>query len=202
MDYKSLIEESNIQNNYHNIQSILNIYNQSSLNYIKNTIEKQWEPHTAPILSSKIKALSQKISTHDISNCQDLFRKLAANESALQPFITKYSTTNNIQDGSLSLLYFRGENTWHLNFIPFFLSIWCFAKKYIFPGIQLLLPILALLAPYLLLITGVYLLFFTTYTIDMKKFFAIADPIITLSALAIGLKILYDFYKKYKGTTL
>ncbi len=151
MDYKSLIEESNIQNNYHNIQSILNIYNQSSLDYIKKTIEQQWNPHTAPILSSKTKALSQKISSNDISNCHNLFRKLAANESALLPYITKYSTTNNIQDGSLSLLYFRGENTWHLNFIPFFLSIWCFAKKYIFPGIQLLLPILTLLAPYLLL---------------------------------------------------
>ena len=151
MDYKSLIEESNIHNNYHIIQSILHVNNQSSLDYIKNTIEKQWTPHNAPVLSHKTAQLSNKLTKCDISKCNELFKKLASNETALKPYIDKYSTANNIQDGSLSLLYFRGENTWHLNFIPFFLSIWCFAKKYIFPGIQLLLPILTLLAPYLLL---------------------------------------------------
>lgn len=151
MDYKSLIEESNIHNNYHIIQSILHVNNQSSLDYIKATIEKQWSSENAPALSYKTLQLSKKLTISDISKCEELFKQLASIESELKPYIDKYSSANNIQDGSLGLLYFRGENTWHLNFIPFFLSIWCFAKKYIFPGIQLLLPILTLLAPYLLL---------------------------------------------------
>lgn len=151
MDYKSLIDESNIQNNYNIIESILQIHNQSSKDYIKQTIATKWNPTNSHILSNKISSLSAKLSNNDISNCTTLFQKLAITESELQQYITKYATANTIQDGSLSLLYFRGENTWQLNFIPFFLSIWCFAKKYIFPGIQLLLPILTLLAPYLLL---------------------------------------------------
>jgi hypothetical protein len=148
MNYKSIIEESHILNNIDTIAYILKLSTRSSKERLTAQIN-EWSAtpyiQTASIasLASEIKKSSQSPHKH--------FEKIATIEKELIDESIKYTSTDSIKDGSLELLYFRGNHTWHLNFIPFFLAIWCNAKKYLFPAFQLLMPIMIIIAPYLLL---------------------------------------------------
>jgi hypothetical protein len=53
--------------------------------------------------------------------------------------------------------------------------------------------------PYLLLISSAYLYMFTTYNIDTKAFFKIVEPIIYIIAFALGVKIMWNYWKEHKG---
>lgn len=66
-----------------------------------------------------------------------------------------------------------------------------FIQKYLTTGYVVL--------PYLFLITATYLYLFTTYNIDAKTFFKTVEPILYIIALAFGIKIIYDYWKKHKG---
>ena len=148
MNYKSIIEESHILNNIDKITSILNLSTQASKERLIAQIN-EWSS-TPYIQTAKIAGLAEVIKKSTQSP-HTQFEKIAAIEKELIEETPKYTCTDSIKDGSLELLYFRGNHTWHLNFIPFFLAIWCNAKKYLFPAFQLLMPLMIIIAPYLLL---------------------------------------------------
>ncbi len=150
LNYKSLIEESHILHNIEKLTDKLDLQTLSSRNILhKRITNTSW---TSPqINTAKINGLYNKLTADNVTDLKTHFKKLSTIEASLKPLIDKYKTADELQEGSLGLLYFRGSETYHLNFVPFFLSIWCTAKKYIFPAFQILLPVFVLIAPYMLL---------------------------------------------------